>query len=156
MKRAVTSLLVLLVAGCGHRQRAAPADGPGMNRQREASLRAGAEEELGCPRELLTVRFVSSPRSDVHVYQVDGCGRSTQESLHCAGGVCSWLEVPERRAANDLQCPREQLTRQQLSASSFALSGCGRSITYHFVGGRLAVDTRGDLTGAPPPPPATP
>ncbi len=148
-------VLGVVVTGCRHRPELT-VEGPGMNRKREASLYVNAQGELQCPKQQLNARFVNSLEGNVHAYQVDGCGKSMQALLHCVAGVCNWLEVPEKRASLDLQCPREQITRQYLASGTFGMLGCGRSITYHYIGGRLVVDTRSNLNNTPPPPPAAP
>jgi len=110
--------------------------GPGINNRRAASLFQDASVELQCPESELRGSYVQSIEDNLHAYTVEGCGKQTTALLHCIAGVCKWRETPEQKAAVDLQCPREQLTRQ-LQGPRFVMSGCGQTRTYGFVRGHL-------------------
>lgn len=110
--------------------------GPGINNRRAASLFEDASRELQCPEGELRGEYVQSIEDNLHAYTVTGCGKQTTALLHCMGGLCRWRETPEQRAVTDLQCPREQLSRQ-VQGKRFVMSGCGRVQTYGFVRGHL-------------------
>ena len=110
--------------------------GPGINNRRAAALFEEAARELQCPEAELQGEYTASIEGNLHAYTVTGCGRQTTALLHCMGGLCKWRETPEQRAAADLQCPREQLSRE-VRGNRFIMSGCGRVQAYGFVRGHL-------------------
>lgn len=138
-----TALLVLVIGGavssCAH----STVVGRGMNAKREANLRAAASTELACPEEGLTVSFLESIEKNSHIYRVTGCSKIYESILICMMGTCAWLEMPEKRASFDLQCPREQITRTYLGSGTFGMRGCEKTITYMFVNGRLVANVTG-------------
>ena len=126
-------LISLAMVSCASAPRVT---GPGMNNRRVEGLFREASAELQCPESELQGTYVQSIEDNLHAYTVQGCGRQTTALLHCMSGVCRWRETPEAKAAVDLQCPREQLTRQ-LQGNRFVMSGCGQTRTYGFVRGHL-------------------
>lgn len=110
--------------------------GPGINNRRAKALWSDAAQQLQCPASELTGTFVQSIEDNLHAYTVEGCGRQATALLHCMGGLCRWRETPEQRAMMELQCPREQLTRQ-LQGNRFIITGCGQTRAYGFVRGHL-------------------
>lgn len=125
----VLSLVVsAFLVGC--RAHGTSVQGPGMTAKREANLLELASRDLQCPTTSLSAAFVESVERNAHIYRVTGCEKTFDAALVCPLGSCIWYETPERRAAFDLQCPREQLTRTYLGNSAFGMAGCGRTITY--------------------------
>jgi hypothetical protein len=148
----------------------AQAQGPGMNAKREATLLNDAARELNCPREQLVPSFVESLEGNFNLYRVDGCGQVYEAFLHCVG-LCNWRDTPNKVAAAALHCPKEQLTRTYLGNGAFTVSGCGNSVDYQYIRGRLVpvapqiapmvqpmqpMAPTGRQTPPPPPPPPAP
>lgn len=140
------SLVVgVVVSGC-RAHSSAKALGPGMNAKREANLIETASKELACPNDQLTPSFVESIEGNAHIYRVSGCNKTYDSILFCMMGTCSWTETPEKRAAFDLQCPPEQLKRTYLGNATFGMAGCGKTISYLYVNGRLVGNVAGTQT----------
>jgi hypothetical protein len=141
------SLVVgVVVSGC-RAHSGAKALGPGMNAKREANLIEMASKELACPNDQLAPSFVESIEGNAHIYRVTGCSKTYDSILFCMMGTCSWTETPDKRAAFDLQCPQEQLKRTYLGNATFGMAGCGKTVSYLYVNGRLV----GNVTGTPTP-----
>ncbi len=145
-------VVVLPLLACSHAR--ASISGPGMNAKREANLLELASAETGCPAAELKPSFVKSLRSNLHEYAVDGCGKHFQANLFCAG-VCVWQDgsAARKRAAFDLQCPIEQVSQVELPGDAIGMSGCGRTITYLVVDGKLVANSGTQTQPAPAPAP---
>jgi hypothetical protein len=129
MRTTLIGLVVVLAGGCAHKKQSTIV-GPGMNAKREANLLQLAGKELNCTSENMVGQFKESLEKNVHVYAVDGCTGHYEALLHCLG-VCVWVELPDRRATFDLQCPApNELKRTYLGNGMFGMTGCGKSITY--------------------------
>lgn len=142
----VGSVVVVALSGC-RAHGGTTLQGPGINAKREANLMSSASTELQCPADQLKASFVESIEKNAHIYRVVGCEKTYETVLFCMMGNCSWNETPEKRASFDLQCPREQLTRTYLGSATFGMAGCGKTITYLFVNGRLVANSA--TTAAP-------
>jgi hypothetical protein len=131
-----------------------------MNAKRQANLVELAAAQTGCAATGLTPKYVKSVRSNVHLYAVDGCGQHFEALLECLAGMCRWedAKAAEKRAAFDLQCPVEQVTRVDLPGAALGMSGCGRTITYIVVDGQLVANStmQSQPRPAPAPKPGTP
>lgn len=131
MNRSALIVVAFAVAfasvGCRHSR--SSITGPGMNSKREASLLITAAARLNCPADQLTPTFVQSLEKNLHLYQVVGCGSSYGSLLHCIG-VCNWREMPDGRAATELGCPAEKVTRSYAGNGNFTYAGCEKSVTY--------------------------
>lgn len=136
-----------IVSGC-RAHSTATVVGPGMNAKREANLFANASKELACPTQGMTAAFVESIEGNAHIYRVTGCQKTFDSILFCMMGTCSWVETPEKRASFDLQCAQEELKRTYLGNATFGVAGCGKTITYLYVNGRLVANVSG--SGATP------
>jgi hypothetical protein len=141
-----------LLAACAT-QRAATITGPGMNAKREASLMTLASGKISCDAGLLTGAFIESLERNFHLYRATGCGQTFEVFLLCVPmGGCQWVETPDTRAAFDLQCAKEKLSRTYLGSGTFGVAGCDRTITYVWVNGQYVANTvSSGLKGEPPP-----
>jgi hypothetical protein len=113
-----------------------------MNARREAALLALASPAMRCPSDALVPAFVESSGKSLHVYRVAGCGVTFNAVLRCAG-ACQWLALPDKRAAEALGCPVEQLELKHLDSGAWSYTGCGRAVAYteradRWVGGAPA------------------
>jgi|688.fasta_scaffold779116_1 hypothetical protein len=139
---ALSLVVGVVLSGC-HAHSSVKALGPGMNPRREGNLREAASRELACPNDQLVTSFVESIEGNAHIYRVTGCSKTYDSILFCLMGTCSWTETPEKRAAFDLQCPQEQLKRTYLGNATFGMAGCGKTVSYLYVNGRLVGNVAG-------------
>jgi hypothetical protein len=132
--------LVCLAAGCSHSKGSRTGvSGPGMTSKREAGLLELASREMHCPEDSLVPAFLESSEKNLHLYRVAGCNVTFNVLLHCIG-VCLWVEMPDKRAAQELGCPSEQLQMKYVGGGGYSYSGCGKSGTWvhkanHWEGG---------------------
>ena len=88
------------------------------------------------------------------IYRASGCGMRAYYYYTCFGTLgteCKWYRVAAR-AADDLQCPAEQIEYEGLERGFVRASGCGREMFYqrHCEGDtcrwRFAADPRSQHT----------
>jgi hypothetical protein len=102
-----------------------PATATGMERVWYEELAVLAEERLGCSRDDLEYRYLGD-----RVHLLRGCGQEVRYLIFQLGEVWIKVESFHAQAAFDLQCDAARLAARRLSDDRFAVSGCGRELTY--------------------------
>lgn len=157
MRTATVFFGLVIAAGCHHP--------PGliMTPRREATLLELASKTLSCPRGEMEVQFNGSIDKDFHLYRVNGCEKHFEAIMACRvgrsghSGRCLWLDLPDRYAALDLNCPPpNEIHRSYLGDRRFGVTGCGRSTSYTNADGRWLGEARPTPEAEPAAPPASP
>jgi len=131
---------LLVATGCASIELPGPMpEGPRMHPRYAASLYERAAQALSCPQTELQLEYAESLEEGLYVYRATGCGQQ-QESLLWCTWRCVWSDTPRARASFDLQCPPSEISRTYLGDATFGMAGCGRTMTYMFINGRLVAN----------------